>query len=255
MSRFAWLLLPLMLFGCSPEKTMHRMMASGEQQRAERLIDEIARGQKSTPGILETEIASQAAPHLAAIRAQLPPPHVKIKLLHYKVMLSSDRVSAATYQLSGGGRFALAEVVTRMRDGKSEIIGFHVQRINGPAESQNPFTLADKSVGHFAMLLAMVAAVGIMVAALIRIWRSGHFRRRWLWTIGALFGFGTFALNWTTGQFLFQPLTFNVLIAGFIKQPIFAPWILKFGIPVVAIIALLKYRGDYRPPDEAVDPI
>ena len=94
-----------------------------------------------------------------------------------------------------------------------------------------------------------------IVAALLRIWRSGRFRRRWLWTIGALFGFGTFALNWTTGQFDFQPLTFNLLGIGFLKNPVFAPWILKFGIPVVAIVALIKYRADLAPLDGATAPI
>lgn len=96
------------------------------------------------------------------------------------------------------------------------------------------------------MLLAMIAAVAVTIVALVRIWRSGLFERRWLWTIGALIGITSLRMNWSTGVVSFQPLMIVLFSAGAFKQPIFAPWVLSVGLPVVAIIALLRRSPEVR---------
>lgn len=251
MFRLTWLL-PLLLLGCSPDKAMNALMLPGEKQSTEQLLNQVAQGNRPAPGLLDPNLDQQLVPQLAAFRAELPPAPVKLHLLQYSFVVSDERNSTATYEVSGGGRFALAVVVTREKGGKRDIIGVHAERLPGSALSQNAFTLSGKPIGHYAMLVAMAAAVGVTIAALIRIWRSGLFRRRILWTIGAVIGLGTLALNWTSGAWSFQLLSFNLFSAGYYKQPVFAPWILKVGVPIVAIVALLVKRGaDDQSQDQA----
>lgn len=153
-------------------------------------------------------------PQLGSLRAQLPPAPLSLNLLQYSFVASDLRISSATYELSGGGRFALAEVTTREKGGKRDIIGFHAKRLSGSAVAQNAFTLSGKPIGNYVMLVAMVTALGITLTALVRIFRSGLFRRRILWTIGAMIGFGTLALNWTTGQWSFRLIWFSTVQCG-----------------------------------------
>jgi hypothetical protein len=67
-------------------------------------------------------------------------------------------------------------------------------------------------------------------------------RRKWLWIIFILIGFGKLSLNWTTGQILFNPLSFYVQLfsVAVIKHGPYAPWIFSISIPLGAIIFFLK---------------
>jgi len=63
-----------------------------------------------------------------------------------------------------------------------------------------------------------------------------------LWIIFILFGFVTFSLNWTTGEFEIQLISIKLFGVGIIKLGIIAPWIVSFSIPIGAIIFWIKRK-------------
>lgn len=127
--------------------------------------------------------------------------------------------------------------------GRTSLTGIFVRRIPTDPQSLNGFSLQKAGLSHYLMIMIMFAAVVVTVAALFRIWRSGLFHRRWLWTIGALIGITTLRLDWTTGHLFFQPVSAQLFSVSAMKQPIYSPWVLAVSIPLVALIVLLRPNG------------
>lgn len=190
-------------------------------------------------------LAPQLEPIFPAMRRELPQGPLQLTCLGAKKSLNGNNsVAEAIYEVKGEAGWAILRVAVQSQDGQTSLTGIYVQRSAVPLRSQNTFSLNDAGVGGWLMLAAMVIAVAVTVAGLFLIWRSGKLARRWLWTIGALVGFTTFRLNWTTGAWSFQPISFQLFSISALKQPIFEPWVLAVSIPLVALIALLRGRGD-----------
>ena len=134
----------------------------------------------------------------------------------------------------------MVEARTLTIQGHTWLTGVFVRPAATNAENLNRFSQAKLGLAHILMLLAMMAAIAVTLGALLRIWRTKLFKRRWLWTIGALVGLATLRMNWSTGAFYFQPLFVQLLSVGAVKSPVFAPWVLSVSVPAVALVALLR---------------
>lgn len=104
------------------------------------------------------------------------------------------------------------------------------------------FDLNDRSPIHFLWLLLMIVSVLTCSIATILVLRGPAFDRRWLWTIGCLFGTGAFSLNWGTGDVDFLPIKVVLLGAGFWKATPLEPFTMEFAIPVFALLFLFWKR-------------
>lgn len=92
-------------------------------------------------------------------------------------------------------------------------------------------------------MLAAVAAPAISLAALFLCIRSPlPRRRRVLWAIGILAGFGRISLDWTSGAIMVSPLWFQLLSAGYTRANEFAPVVISVSIPVFALLFFAKMR-------------
>jgi hypothetical protein len=63
--------------------------------------------------------------------------------------------------------------------------------------------------------------------------------RRWLWSVFALFGVGTFAMNWTTGA-VSSNLFYVQLIGSIQRVGLAGPGFVSVSFPLGAIVALRK---------------
>jgi hypothetical protein len=63
--------------------------------------------------------------------------------------------------------------------------------------------------------------------------------RRWLWALFALFGVGSFAMNWTTGAVSSSLFSFQ-LIGSIQRVGLAGPWFISVSFPLGAIVALRK---------------
>ena len=246
MSRFAFVIL-LLLAACSPNKVVESQLTTAERQLFRGSINDLAQGNsQSLERRAAPQLVAKLRPAEAAMQAMMPGPPVQVDLVYANWSIGRDRSAKAVYQVRGGNRWALVETASKTSGGITVLTGIYVQPLKDDPKRLNGFNLATAGISQWAVLLAAIAAFGTTIAALIHIWRSGLFERRWLWTIGSLFGVMLVRVNWTTGEVGFQPLSLQLFSASALKQPIFAPWIIGVSLPLVAIIALMKKRG----PDE-----
>lgn len=152
----------------------------------------------------------------------------------------SETTVSTTDEYDYGDRVAL--VNTRLSQTNSagwRITNFHVQVATRQELSANDFTFQGKPAANYLAFGLLIGSLAAMVAALVKVIRTPGLKRKWLWGIAAFFGVGLISLNWTTGQFNFNPLTLQLIGAGVAKAPsLFAPWILSFTLPVGALLIL-----------------
>src|ERR1051326_626331 len=117
------------------------------------------------------------------------------------------------------------------------------QPIPRAALEANEFRLARKPIGGYVFLLAMGSVVTVSVYAAVVCALVRGLRRKWLWMIFILVGFGKLTMNWTTGALSFMPLAVQLLSASGFQEGFWAPWALSIPRPAGALTFLaLKKR-------------
>jgi len=240
---------------CSPSSAVDGLLTPQERRLIEGAIDDVGRGDgEALARKMQPALAQDAKSAVPTMRKYLPPPPRKLVIAAVNVRtLGADRAVRAIYQVEGRPGWAIAEAIVSNEGGTPKLAGLHIQQSATAPMEINKFRLTDAGFRQWSMLIALFAAAAITIAGLIRIWRSRTFRRRWLWTLGAVLGITTIRMNWTTGEMAFSPISFQILSVSAFKTPVFAPWVLGVSIPVVALIALFIRRRDVVPAAEASD--
>lgn len=156
-----------------------------------------------------------------------------------------------TYQIHFTNAWTLVDVVVRSSNEGRFVSGAHFNALPTSLEFLNRFTVENKTPIHLVFLVACIA-VPLLIIVTVAVCLFSRVRLRWLWIIFILVGFGQFQLNWSTGETGFQPISFVLLGAAFFRAGLYAPIILKVGVPVAAILFLLLRRWlprKHEPPD------
>lgn len=223
------------------------------EAQADKVLEQIIAG--DTAGLRVDGSPQMDTPELPAQVAQM-------RSVLPKVTPPEGRSVSWTHQSgTGGEQYALVReyafpehvivtqtLMVKADDGHWQVAGFN---FNGGtrAEAQAAgFSLTGKSAVHYLVLAGMVVIPLFILAT------SGTalYRRRWGWAALSLFSFAAFKLNWTTGEWFFMPISFNLLGAGFMKMgAAFAPWILTIGIPLPAILFWALGKNRPKPPKKS----
>jgi hypothetical protein len=149
--------------------------------------------------------------------------------------------SNLTYQLRFPDSWCTAALVIDSDGGMRQAVGFHLQKLPASLAEINRFTLKDKTLSHFVVLLNAIGVPLFIIYALIQCIRT-RVRRKWLWILFILVGVGALELNWTTGQIRLQLLSVRLLGAGIIRRGLYTPWFLTIAFPLGAFLFLRKRR-------------
>lgn len=249
---FLMSILIILAGACSPSKVPESLLEPNEQSLIRGAIDDVSREDTtSLSKKIPPELSRKIEPAFPAMNRALPKPPLEITALNANVNLfGSDRLAEAVYQVKGRNGWALVEVAVQTSRGRTQLRALYIRPMQDEPKSMYAFRISDAGASGWAMLCAMAAAVLVTIAAIFRIWRSGYFARRWLWTLGSLVGFTTLRMNWSTSEFEFQLVSFQIFSISAFKQPIYAPWVLGVSFPVIALIALFyrsKKSEDVRP--------
>jgi hypothetical protein len=239
---------------CGQMQMLDKISTAPERAVAERAISNVQHGALADlDEIADVSLRQGLRKAIPALQEQLPDDGaLKLADVHFVTQLGEPRVRTAelVYAVDSRAEHSVAVVGLRtVGNAKPVLIGLHAKRLTEPLSWTSGFGLTGKGPIHFLMLLAAIAAMAITVASLVRVWRSGRFGRRWLWSVGCLFGLGQLAINWTSGQLSFNPFYVQLFSAGVVKQGMLAPWFVSVGVPGVALYVLLSRR---RQPDETV---
>ena len=138
-------------------------------------------------------------------------------------------------------KWLLINVATQKKDGVSTIIGFNVYPLSDSLENLNKFTLTGKNLLEYATLAFAILIPLFILHTLGLCIRTKMEKRKWLWIIFILIGLGKFTVNWTTGQWNFTPLSFQLLGAGVFAPP-YSAWLISFSLPLGAILFLIRRK-------------
>jgi hypothetical protein len=155
---------------------------------------------------------------------------------------ASKAVVNTTFEFQYPGRWLLVNVDVQDKDGVKTIIGFHVYTEPDSLEVRNRFSLSGKTPLQYAVLAAAVLTVLLTLYALVVCVRTPLKRRKWIWIIFILVGFGTFAVDWTSGQWGISLLTVRLFSVSALASSKYGAWIISVSAPVGAIVFLIKRR-------------
>lgn len=159
------------------------------------------------------------------------------------VRLFSNQESSThslTLEYEFPSKWLLVDMAIQRKGGASTIVGFHVNPIPDSLENLNRFTLIGKSALQYLVLAIAVLWPLFCLYVLVLCIRSKNQKLRWLWAIFILCGVGKLAVNWTSGEWTFTPLAFNIPCSSATAIPPYGPWVVAVFLPLGAILFLLK---------------
>ena len=142
-----------------------------------------------------------------------------------------------TFEYQFPTNWVVINVALQRQGGVASIIGFHVYPRPDSLTEHNRFHLAGKSAVQYLVLLAALLIPVFILSVVAVCVRTKMKRRKWLWLLFILMGFGTFSVNWTTGGWECVPLNLLIFGSGAFAVP-YGPWVISISVPVGAITFL-----------------
>ena len=90
-------------------------------------------------------------------------------------------------------------------------------------------------------MLWAIGALLITLYALVLCVKTKPLKRKWLWILFILVGFGQFVINWSTGEFQIAPLALQLFSASALASP-YGPWIIAVSLPIGAALFIDRRR-------------
>ena len=243
---FVAVLLLGLIAGCDQSRQLKAMTPSRDEQTAKSYIDLLREHkfeqieQDIDPGIKAPNLHDTLVEMAELIPARDP---TSVKVVGANTFKSPDVYkSNITFEYQFSDKWLLANVAIQKKDGVSTIIGFNVNRLSDSLENLNKFELAGKSMLQYVVLAGTILIPLFSLYALVLCARTRIAKRKWLWIVFILFGIGRFAVNWTTGQWGFMPLYFQLFGAGAFA-PLYGAWTLSISLPLGAIWFLVRRKS------------
>jgi hypothetical protein len=244
-----WLLSVSLLTACSQEEMLQKFASPEEQAVAKKYIDQLRSRDFSEiekaadPGIASPAL-ERTLSEMAALIPSDPPLSVKLVGAHRFSSTTAGTTVDLVFEYQFHDRFVVANVATKTIGGVMTIVGLHVKPESESLESQNRFTWAGKSVLQYGVSVAAVVAALFTLCVLVVCIRTKMKRRKWLWILFILFGFGKLSVNWATGQWGITVLAVQLFSASS-HADFFGPWIISVSLPVGGIL-FLRLRQTLR---------
>ncbi len=237
----------LLLAACGTGKLAETIAPKADQQIAVTLITALQKGdQPAVAAALDPSLRPKLATMFDQLHRETPPGTPRLvdarMLAVRSVNAAPQNMSQMLYELDRGNDHSLISLTVVRTAELPAVTDLHVQRLGTTIEQAKAFSFADKSFLHYLVLALAVLSVCTILFALVQAFRSNGIRRRWLWIIGILFGIGKIGIDWTTGAMFAAPLYISLFGAGVLKQSIVDDWRVSFGIPIVAIVFLIRRR-------------
>lgn len=232
----------LLLVGCSQSELLQKFASPEEQSLAKGYID-LLRQQKfdDIEKAIDASISGASLHNtLIQMSSLIPngePTSVKLVGAHRMNMDDSTTVDL-TFEYEFPEKWLLANVAVKRQGGNNIIMGFNITPQSASLEEQSKFTLKGKTTIQYIVFTLAIIFPLLTLYALVICVRTKLKGRKWPWVLVVIFGFTQFAVNWTTGQWAFMPLSFQLFSAS-ATAPLFGQWTLAVSLPIGAVIFLM----------------
>ena len=245
------LLAALLLFGCNQQQMLEKFSTPADQALAKTYIADLqTRNFDAIVNNLDTSIKTPGVRETLVRMADLMPaePPTSVKLVGAQKFFSpAGERTNTTFEYQWGGRWVLCNVAIRKSATAQTIVGINVDPQKTSLEDQVRFTFTGRSPAQYVIFAAAVLAVSLTLFALVACIREKGVRRKWLWILFIIVGFGQLSTNWATGAVNYQLIYFSLFSAGAFA-PLYGPWTISTSVPVGAIVFLLRRRKLRRGP-------
>ncbi len=236
----------LLMFGCSQKTMEEKLVPKEEVEFSKKYLSLFqAKNFEEISKPLNPKLKTQDLySHLERVANSFPPdPPKNIELVGSHTFKSGDKWQAnITFQYQFPSSWLIASInLERIANGELIVNGVNVNPIKDSLENINRFTFKGKGPIHFLFLVLIFFLPVFIIFTFVVCLRTRIKKRKWLWAIFILLGYGQFSLNWTTGAGNVNPIHFQILGAG-ISGVKYAPWILSVSFPLGAILFWVKKR-------------
>jgi hypothetical protein len=242
-----WIFVSILVVACSQEDWFRKVAPPAQQEIARHYIEQLRSRdfgeiQNAIDSSISEELRGGTLEKMADSIPAGTPTSVKLVGANH---FSSEKIGTTlnlTYEFQFGDKFLLINVARKTKDGVDTIIGLRVQPLSASLETLNRFTLSNKTAFQYGVLVAAIATALFTLYALVVCIRTKMARRKWLWILFILFGFGKIMVNWTTGAWDF--VIFNAqLFSASASAAYFGPWIITVSLPVGAVFFLSRRKA------------
>jgi hypothetical protein len=161
---------------------------------------------------------------------------VDVLVVGSNTMTSPNAWSAnLTFQYQFPDTYLVAVVALVKVDGRLMINGVNIQLLESSLEEINKFKPGGRGAFGYVFLILAVSIPIFIITSFVACIRTPIPKWKWAWAIFVLMGMGVMRLNWTTGEFGYSLLSWQLLGAGFVK-PLYGPLILSIAAPIGASV-------------------
>jgi len=255
----------VLLGGCGEDAAIEQQVPAQDMTTAKHYIALLQNRQfdqleKDLDPGLKSAKAHETFVAMAGLLPQQAPLSAKVvdwRASDYSSTLKAWTTVNLTYEYQFSDKWLIINVASQKSATGVTLTGMHVYQSADSLEHINRFTLAGKGPLHYFVLLSCVLIPLLMIFAVVCCIRSKEVKRKWLWILFILVGLGQFSLNWTTGEWLFHPVSLLLLGESYFA-PLFGGWTLSISLPLGALLflwtqskSLLRSGADSR--DNASD--
>jgi hypothetical protein len=244
------------LSACGPKDTF-KFFEGPDADYAKSLFSDLqARNVKALRDRMDPKVLATVAPsvfdQMAAFFPPTPPRSVTVVGLNTTAFMGNKdtaRRVTVSLQYEFENQWLLANTTWRETASGDKIIeAIGVQPLAKSLQEINSFELKGKGIAHYAILVLAIALPLFCVGVLIVCIRTPMPRKRKiLWCLGILVGFGQISFNWTSGAISVNPLSFHLLAAAWVRAGPIAPYVISVSVPVFAILFLWRrHQGKFE---------
>jgi hypothetical protein len=238
----------LVAAACSQQEVLQKVTSPQDRALTIKLIQALQSGDTAyLMASLPPELGAKLAPVLPKMRDALPSGRgAALRLVdgNFNFMSvaggATTRRSYLAYEVDQGSRHALVRLGILRQGQNTTVTDLYVNSLTKPVGELTAFSLTGKSAAQYLFLAIAFLSLVTVVTSLVVLFRSKDIKPKWLWTIGCLFGFGKFAVDWSSGAMTFAPLNVQLFGAFAVKIGMLSAWQVGFGVPIFAIALLLR---------------
>lgn len=233
--------------GCSRTDVLNMMAPDDKKAQAIEILEALRKGSgEETFALLSEDQKSDDAKQTLVVLAQGMPDHdfTSMNFIDYRWQKTKGKeYYNFVFEYDFEGYYLLANITLEENEGNVMVAGLHVNEVAVSQSVSSQFDFKDAGILHYGFLTAVIILPVFSIATLVVCIRTKHLKRKWLWCVFILIGFMSFKLNWSTGEFGWQPLSLQLFSGSVFSSGANGPWILGFSVPVGAIA--FWYKRNY----------